>query len=75
MELQGRLQRDVNRVKVLWERERVHLGKSLDDPSHGDKSAKGPGEREQELKASRHGYNQGKNQGITLKSQVALLKA
>ena len=26
-------------------------------PSHGGKSAKGPGERGQELKVSRHGYN------------------
>jgi len=34
---------------------------------------KAPG-RGQELKASRHGYNQGKNQYINPKSQVVLLK-
>ena len=62
MELQGRLQRDVNWVKVLREGERVHLGNSRDGQSHGGKSAKGPGERGQELKASRHGNIQGKNQ-------------
>ena len=65
----------MNRVKVLRERERVHSGKALDGPSHGSKSTKGSGERGQELKASRHSYNQGKNQGINLKSQVVTLKA
>jgi len=35
----------------------VHLGKARDHPSYGGKSTKGPGERGQELKASRHGYN------------------
>ena len=35
---------------------------------------KTPGEGK-ELKASWYGYNQGKNQGINLKSQVILLKA
>ena len=74
MELKGRLQRDVNQVKVLWEGERAHSGKALDGPNHSGKSAKGPGEG-QELTASRHGYNQGKNQSINLKSQVVLLKA
>ena len=54
---------------------RVHSGKARDGPSHGGKSAKGPGERGQELKISRHGYNQEKNQGFNLKSQVVLLKA
>ena len=69
MELQGRLQRDVNRVKVLREGEIVHLGKARHGPSHGSKSAKSPGERGQELKTSRHGYNQGKNQSSNLKPQ------
>ena len=55
-------------------RRKVHLGKARDCPSHGDKSAKGRGEMRQELKASQHGYNQGKNQGINPKSQVVLLK-
>ena len=31
----------------------VHSGKDRDDPRHGSESAKGPGERGQELKASR----------------------
>ena len=53
----------------------MHSGKVRDDPSHGGKSAKDPGERGQELKALRHGYNQEKNQGINLKAQVVLLKA
>ena len=74
MELQGRLQWDVNRVRVLREEERVHSGKAGDGPSHGDKLAKSPGKRRRELKASRHDYNQGKNQAINLKSQVVLLK-
>ena len=60
MELQGRLQPDVNRVKVLQEGERAHSGKARDGPSHGGKSAKAPEERGQELKASRHDYNQRK---------------
>ena len=51
------------------------LGKAWDGPSHGGKSAKGPGESRQALKASRHGYNQEKNQGINVKSQVVLLNA
>ena len=75
MELQGRLQRDVNRIKVLREGEMVHLGKPRDGLSHGGKSAKGRGERGQELKASRHDYNQEKNQDIYPKSQVVLLNA
>jgi len=65
----------VNRVKVLREEERVHSGKARDGPSHDGKSAKGLGEMGQELKVSRHGYNQGKNQGINPKSQFVLLKA
>jgi len=44
VKLQGRLQRDVNRVKVLREGERVHLIKARDGPSHDGKSAKGPEE-------------------------------
>jgi len=43
VELQGRLQWDGNRVKVLREGEMMHLGKARDGPSHGGKSAKGPG--------------------------------
>jgi len=65
----------VNRVKVLQKEERVHLYKARDGPSYGGKSAKGPEERGQELKASRHDYNQGKSHGINPKSQVVLLKA
>jgi len=42
----------------------VYLGKARDGSSHDGKSAKGHGERGQELKASRHDYNQGKNYGI-----------
>ena len=52
----------------------MHLGKARDGLSHGDKSAKGPGKRGQELKASQHGYNQENNQGINSKSQIVLLK-
>ena len=37
-------------------------------------AAKGPRERGQELKVSRYGYNQGKNQDSNLKSQDVLLK-
>jgi len=44
VELQGRLQRDVNRVKVLREEERVHSGEARDGSSYGGKSGKGPGE-------------------------------
>ena len=70
MKLQGRLQRDVNRVKVLREGERVHSGKARDSPGHDGKSAKGLGERGQELKASRHSYNQEKNQDSNLNLKV-----
>ena len=42
---------------MLREGERVHSGKARDGSSHGGKSAKGPGERGQALKASRYGYN------------------
>ena len=52
MELQGRLQRDMNWVKVLQEGERMHSGKARDGLSYGGKLAKGPGDRGQELKAS-----------------------
>jgi len=45
VELEGKLQRDVNQVKVLREGERVHLDKARDGASRGGKSAKGPGER------------------------------
>jgi len=55
VELQGRLQRDVNRIN------RKEKGCIR---NHGGKSAKGPRERGQELKASRHSYNQVKNQDI-----------
>jgi len=47
----------------------VHLGKARHGPSHGSKSAKSPEERGQELKTSRHSYNQGKNQSSNLKPQ------
>ena len=57
MELQGRLQQEMNRVKVLREGERMHSGKARDGSSHDDKSAKDPSERMQELKASWYGYN------------------
>ena len=60
---------------MLQEREMVHSGKTWDGSSHGGESAKGQEERGQELKTSRYGYNQEKNQGSNLKSQVALLKA
>jgi len=56
VKLQGRLQRDVNWVKVSQEGERMHSGKARKGPSYGSKSAKGLGEREQELKASRYDY-------------------
>ena len=69
------MQRDVNHIEVLWEEETVHLGKAQDGPNHDGKSAKGSGERGQELKASWHGYNQGKNQDSNLESQDVLLKA
>ena len=59
---------------MLQEGEKVHSSKAWDGSSHGGKTAKGPGEREQELKISRHGYNQEKNQSINLKSQVVLSK-
>jgi len=59
----------VNNVKVLREGERVHSDKARDGLSHGGKSAKDSGER-QELKASRHGYNQGKNEGSNLNLKV-----
>jgi len=75
VDLQGRLQQDVNRVKGLQEEERVHSAKIRNGPSHGGKSAKGSGEKGQELKVSWHGYNQGKNKDINLKFQVVLLKA
>ena len=55
IELQGRLQREMNRVKVLWEGERVHSSKARDGPSYVSKITNGPGERGQEIKASRHG--------------------
>jgi len=51
VELQERLRRDVNQVNVLQEGEMVHSGKAVqsskarDGLRHGDKSAKGPGER------------------------------
>jgi len=41
VELQRRLQRNVNRIKVLQEGERVHSSKAREGPSHGDKSARG----------------------------------
>ena len=61
MELEGRLQWDMNRVKVLQEGEMVYSSEAQDGPRHGDKLAKGFRERGQELKVSRYGYNQGKN--------------
>ena len=61
MELQGKLQRDVNQVKMLQEEERVYSSKARDGASHDGKSAKGFRERGQELKTSRYGYNQKKN--------------
>jgi len=75
VELQRRPRRDVNRVKVLQEGERMHSSETRNGPSHGGKSAKGLREREQELRASRYGYTQGKNQGSNPKSQSVLLKA
>ena len=65
----------MNQFKVLGERKKVHLDKARDGPSHSDKSTKGLEQSGQELKASRHSYNQEKNQDINLKSQVILLKA
>ena len=44
MKLQGRLQRDVNWVKVLRKGERVHSGQARDGPSYGDDTTKGHGE-------------------------------
>ena len=54
----------MNWVKVLWEGEMAHSGKAQDDLSHYGKSAKGPGEREQELNDSQFGYNQGKHKVV-----------
>ena len=51
MDLQGRLQQDVNRVKGLQEEERVHSVKIQNGPSHGGKSAKGSGEKGQAVDA------------------------
>ena len=48
-------------VKVLQEREMMHFGKTRDGQRHDGELAKGPEEREQELKPSRYGYNQRKN--------------
>jgi len=45
VKLQERLQRDVNRVKMLQEGEMVRSSKAKDGPRYGGKSAKGPGER------------------------------
>ena len=59
MELKGKLQRDMNRVKVLKEGEMMHLGKARDGSSHGGKLASPQGEG-QELNASWHNYNQRK---------------
>jgi len=53
----------------------MHSSETRNGPSHGGKSAKGLREREQELRASRYGYTQGKNQGSNPKSQSVLLKA
>ena len=50
-------------------------GLARDGRNHDGKSIKGPEEKGQELKNLQYGYNQGKNQGINLKSQVILLKA
>ena len=46
------------------ERRNGAFGQGASGPSHGSETVKGPGKREQELKASQYGYNQGKNQGI-----------
>ena len=48
---------------------------SPNGPSHNEKSSKGLGERGQELKVSRYGYNQGKNKANNPKSEGVLLKA
>ena len=45
MELQGRLQHDVNQVKILREGEMGYLGEARDDLSYDSKLAKGPGRR------------------------------
>ena len=50
---------------MLWEGERVHSGETRDGLRYGDESAKDPRERTQrrkKIKASRCGYNEGKNQ-------------
>ena len=74
VKLQERLRRDVNRVKVLQEGERVHSDEACDNLSHGGKSAKGLEERGQELKSSWYGYNQEKNQSSNPKSQGVFAK-
>jgi len=43
--------------EVLREEEKLHSGKARDGSSYGGETAKGPGERGQELKASRYSYN------------------
>jgi len=60
VELQERLQRDVKLIKILREGEMVHLSKARDGPSLAVNQLKA--ERGQDLKASRYGYNQKKNQ-------------
>jgi len=64
VKLQGKLRRDMNRVKMLQEGERVHSNEARNGLRHDGESTKGPDERWQELKALRYYYNQEKNQCI-----------
>jgi len=48
---------DVNRVKMLQERERAHSGKARDGPRPGNELAKGPREGAR-MKVSQYCYNQ-----------------
>ena len=75
MEFQRRLQRDVKRVKVLRERERVHSVRPEMAQAMAVNQLKAPGRWGQELETSRYDYNQGKNKDRNLKSQGVLLKA
>jgi len=43
VELERRLQRDMNRVKVFQKRERVHLGEAQDGPKYGVNQSKALG--------------------------------
>jgi len=48
--------------------EMVHSSMTQDDENHCGKSAKGPEKRGQELKVSRHGYNQEKHIKILIQN-------